>query len=279
MALNLYYGDYEMEKTGVLFFILVLVFFLACSNTEDLEWIEAINNKALSANVTLLIVTEKIVSTSIVDGIKETVIALHGSAQSGAIIRKEEGKYYALTTVHGPIGTEASISKILVFGYDNPLEHEDINMYLSLDADYSHCYEATIEYYDVAYDLAIVSFYCENEYTALPISSEPPQYNTPVAAMGNPHGRTNAVTIGQISSKKPVTFNFTDSMAQLQQKIIKHTALINPGTSGGALLNKKMEIIGINLGMEYNSVSGKFLYGITMPCDKILEFLNKNDYK
>jgi hypothetical protein len=117
---------------------------------------------------------------------------------------------------------------------------------------------------------SVVSFVSECEFTVLPIAPEPPEYNEPVVAIGNPHENTrNVITTGRITSRNPVPFG--DEAGKNQHNVITHSARISVGSSGGALLNKNMEIIGINLGGSENMF--RFIEGKAMPCDKILEFL------
>jgi S1-C subfamily serine protease len=135
---------------------------------------------------------------------------------------------------------------------------------------YSQFPEAVLEYYDLDYDLAVISFYSENEHTVLSIASNPPEHNTPVAAMGNPHDYRNAVTAGQITSKVPVPF---EAPVRTLHNVVEHTAKVQDGSSGGALLNKNLEIVGINIGGAITDCS-EFVWGLAMPSDKVLEFLD-----
>lgn len=61
---------------------------------------------------------------------------------------------------------------------------------------------------------------------------------TEIYAVGSPLGIKNTVSDGVISSK------YNDQ--EMEQSIYQHTAPISPGSSGGALINKKGELIGIN---------------------------------
>ena len=61
---------------------------------------------------------------------------------------------------------------------------------------------------------------------------------TEVYAVGSPLGIKNAVSDGVISG------SYKDS--ELNMKVYQHTAPISPGSSGGALVNKRGELIGIN---------------------------------
>lgn len=243
--------------------VLVLVVMVAVfsSGGEDLDFIEAVNSKAISANILLINVTEESVSS-----------VSYSAGQSGVIFRKDDEKYYVLTALHGiPLDIELNNTKFIVLGYNQPTYNE-ADIKIGLATYYSQFPEAVLEYYDEAYDLAVMSFISENEYTVLSIAVEPPEYNESVAAIGNPHEYSrNIVTTGKIISKKPIPFG--DEAGANQHHIIEHSAKTSMGSSGGALLNKDMEVVGIILGASEN-IFHKFIKGKAMPCDKILNFLN-----
>jgi serine protease Do len=78
-----------------------------------------------------------------------------------------------------------------------------------------------------------------------------------VLAMGNPRGLSSSVTLGIVSNTERVFTNFTgDSMEVLDlgegdltglfNRWVQHDALIQPGNSGGPLVNLAGEVIGIN---------------------------------
>jgi S1-C subfamily serine protease len=95
--------------------------------------------------------------------------------------------------------------------------------------------------------------------------------------MGNPDENSrNTVTTGKITSREPVPFG--DKDGETQHNIIEHTAKTSSGSSGGALLNKDMEIVGIHLGGSEN-IFRSFLRGKAMPCDRMLDFLSDMDLR
>lgn len=239
----------------------VIVYAIFNFGGNDLEFIEAVNNDAISANILLINITEESGSTSFSAG------------WSGAIFKKDTEKYYALTALHG-LELDQNKTKIIVLGYDQPTYNE-AGVNIGLKAYYSQFPEAILEYYDDTYDLAVISFYSKNEYTVLSIASELVKHNEPVAAIGNPHeGSRNTITTGKITSKTPVPFG--DIAGVNQHHVIEHSAKTSQGSSGGALLNKDMEVVGIVLGASEN-IFHKFVKGKAMPCDKILEFLSSMD--
>ena len=237
--------------------VLVVLYVAFMPRGEDTDFKEAVSNNAITANVLIINVTTDSNSTS------------YSAGQSGVIFKKESEKYYLLTALHGiPLEGDA---KILILGYDQPTYAEaDFDTHIGLGAYYSQFSEAIVEYYDETYDLAIISFISESEYSVLSIASEPPEYGEPVAAIGNPHSDSRSVvSTGKITSRNPVPFG--DEAGKNQHNIIKHSAETSMGNSGGALLNKNMEIVGIVLGGD--SIFGRFIVGKAMPCDRIIEFI------
>lgn len=131
---------------------------------------------------------------------------------------------------------------------------------------------AVIEYANEKYDLAIIRFDSDKDYTVLSISKETPEYGDIVASMSNPYRERNIVTAGKVSTLKPRPFG--DKAGEMQYPIIRHTAMISEGSSGSALLNENLEIAGINLGGGEN-IFRKFVHGMAMPSDLIHDFLEE----
>jgi len=247
------------------FFVIRCLFF-PYPNYEDLDFTERVRNEVISANILLVIASEESGATN------------YSAGHSGVIYQRDGEKYYALTALHGiSFDLDESRPRIIILGYDQPTYNEYVRTgeSMGLSSYYSRFPDAVLEYYDVAYDLAVISFFSENEYAVLSIASQLPEYNEPVAAIGNPHEYSrNIITTGRIVSRNPVPFRITDG--RIQYDVIEHTAEISDGSSGSALLNEDLEIIGINLGSTGNIFSG-FLKGAAMPCDRILEFLSNID--
>ena len=88
-----------------------------------------------------------------------------------------------------------------------------------------------------------------------------------VLAVGNPYNLTSTVTAGIISAKAR---NLTKSSIQ---SFIQTDAVVNPGNSGGALVNSRGELIGINT--MISSTTGSYVgYSFAVPSNvtrKIIE--------
>ena len=77
----------------------------------------------------------------------------------------------------------------------------------------------------------------------------------PVLALGNPYGLTKTVTEGIVSAKERFIVN---DKGVVTQEFLQTDAAVNPGNSGGALVNDRGELVGINTaiyGSQYQGIS------------------------
>jgi len=90
-----------------------------------------------------------------------------------------------------------------------------------------------------------------------------------VLAVGNPFNLNSTVTAGIISAKS----RNLDPSGRTTQSYIQTDAAVNPGNSGGALVNTKGELIGINTAIQ--SQTGSYIgYSFAVPSNiarKIIE--------
>lgn len=99
---------------------------------------------------------------------------------------------------------------------------------------------------DPSTDLALVKI----EETDLPVvqfgNSDELKVGEWVLAVGNPFGLTSTVTAGIVSAKaRRISGNMTGSQMGIES-FIQTDAAVNPGNSGGALVNTSGELVGIN---------------------------------
>ncbi len=90
--------------------------------------------------------------------------------------------------------------------------------------------------YDASRDVAVLKIDGRNLPVAVLGSSSELADGVEVAAVGNPEGLQNAVSLGVVSRAR---------VNVLGQDFIQFTAPIGPGSSGGALFNLKGEVVGI----------------------------------
>ena len=98
----------------------------------------------------------------------------------------------------------------------------------------------------------------------------------PVAAVGSPLGLTGTVTVGVVSALNRPVFGAADGNTQFAAfDAIQTDAALNPGNSGGALVDMNGELIGMNsataslggLADGANAQSGSIGIGFAIPVD------------
>jgi S1-C subfamily serine protease len=192
---------------------------------------------------------------------------------SGVVFRRDGQQYFILTALHAITQTEFENQTILVLAHDQQTANERLSsgINIGLSDYYSQFPAASIEYFNEDYDLAVLSFNSRRDFAVLPIASNSPEFMEPVASLGNPYedGRNN-VSTGVITSRQPIPFGVESSEGM--HRVVTHSAKVSPGSSGSALLNQDLEIVGINLSGDRN-IFRIFLRGRAIPCDKIIDFL------
>ncbi|HZA12360.1 S1C family serine protease [Mycobacterium sp.] len=95
-------------------------------------------------------------------------------------------------------------------------------------------------------------------------------------AVGSPLGLESSVTVGIISAlHRPVAAASTDADPNAVLDAIQTDAALNPGNSGGALVNTRGELIGMNSaiattnGATFNAQSGSIGLGFAIPVDEV----------
>ena len=195
------------------------------------------------------------------------------SGASGVVFHKEGNRYYVLTAAHN-LGEEADTEEIRILHSDEP----ELQEYMRAGGTFQGVVEyyrqfpvAVLQYLDEGCDLAVLSFESERDFQILPVAEDPPGAGEIVVAMGNPLGRRNLVTAGRIRGRKNIAFG--DGSGQEPQTLMIHTAWTGEGSSGSALLNSELEIVGICLGGNENLIR-KYVSGIAVPAERIQRFLH-----
>ena len=135
-------------------------------------------------------------------------------------------------------------------------------------------YKATLIGTDKKNDIALLKIDAEDILPYIPFSdSDNLNIGEWVLAVGNPYNLTSTVTAGIVSAKgRDLQGNYsTDSFIQTD-------AAVNPGNSGGALVNSRGELVGINTAIS--TKTGSYIgYSFAVPSniakkiiDDILEF-------
>ena len=118
-------------------------------------------------------------------------------------------------------------------------------------------YSARIIGADATTDLALIKIDAKNLPAIVVANSDDVKVGEWVLAVGNPLGLNNTVTAGIVSAK-------ARSMGQGVSSMIQTDAAINQGNSGGALVNTRGELIGINA-MIYSQTGSNIGYGFAIP--------------
>lgn len=108
-------------------------------------------------------------------------------------------------------------------------------------------FDATVIGTDATTDLAVIKIDADNLQSITMGDSENLRVGEWVLAVGNPFGFTSTVTAGIVSAKARNISSTTGYRArQSVESYIQTDAAVNPGNSGGALVNLNGELIGIN---------------------------------
>jgi len=118
-------------------------------------------------------------------------------------------------------------------------------------------YSARIIGADKTTDLALIKIDAKNLPAIVIANSDDVKVGEWVLAVGNPLGLNNTVTAGIVSAK-------ARSMGQGVSSMIQTDAAINQGNSGGALVNTRGELIGINA-MLASTTGSNIGYGFAIP--------------
>jgi S1-C subfamily serine protease len=140
-------------------------------------------------------------------------------------------------------------------------------------------YPATILGSDPYAELGILSVEApESEYVSIEIiSSSSLQVGDPVMVVGTPYGLTGSMSIGYVSSLGR-TLSEETTGGYVIANVIQTTAALNPGNSGGPVLNYQGQVIGIATAIVEDSQS----LGFAIPSNTILreisDLINTGSY-
>jgi Do/DeqQ family serine protease len=122
-------------------------------------------------------------------------------------------------------------------------------------------YKATIVGTDPGTDMAVIKIEEENLPTLAFADSDKAKVGEWILAVGNPYELTSTVTAGIISAKGR-SINILDDRGV--ESFIQTDAAVNPGNSGGALVNTEGKLLGINTAIA--SPTGSYTgYSFAVP--------------
>ncbi len=175
-----------------------------------------------------------------------------GTATGSGVIISEDG--YILTNNH-VVNTSSTSS------YYQVSQANKVTVKLYND---ENVYDAEIVGTDEATDLAVIKINKNNLPAAKLGDSDSIQVGEFSMAIGNPLGMESTVTAGIISAS-----NRTITSDGREYTVIQTDAAINSGNSGGALINSKGEVIGINtLKLSGSGIEG---IGFAIPINSTID--------
>ena len=215
---------------------------VATSQTSQSTNYNTINNQMVSLSSfsdTGVAVAQKVLPSVVGITVKYSVNSIFATSQTTAtaegsgVIISSDG--YILTNNHVVNSTTSSSST----SYYSLGEATEITVSLYND---DTEYQAKIIGTDEQTDLAVIKI-DKSDLTAATLGdSDTVQVGEWCMAIGNPLGMASSVTTGSISA---LNREITDSTGK-KYTLIQTDAAINSGNSGGALVNSKGEVIGIN---------------------------------
>lgn len=124
---------------------------------------------------------------------------------------------------------------------------------------------------DVGNDLAVIKIDLPEGYgsSATLGDSDQLRVGEMAIAIGSPFGLERTITVGVISS---LGRNYPSKGGRVIRNMIQTDAAINPGSSGGPLVNERGEVIGINTAIE-SPVQGSVGIGFAVPINTAKRFL------
>ncbi|WP_203257000.1 trypsin-like peptidase domain-containing protein [Hyunsoonleella ulvae] len=144
----------------------------------------------------------------------------------------------------------------------------DKSQELSVTLNNNKTYKAEIVGTDPKTDIALLKIEAEEDLPVVTFGdSDNAKIGEWVLAVGNPFNLTSTVTAGIISAKA------RDLSGNASQSFIQTDAAVNPGNSGGALVNTNGELIGINTAIS--SQTGSYVgYSFAVPSNIARKVVN-----
>lgn len=214
--------------------------------------------RTINESVMSSIVTIENKCSNVIGGFVETESATYQG--SGVVIDISGGYCYVLTNCHVVQANESySRQKITV---------EDA---------WGNSYEATLYKHpkktesaiSEKYDLALICFpYTTNKGLTEITIGDDAKIGEYIVSVGTPEGMKNTTVFGRILDYHNLSEDDED-FKEMDFDVLVHEGALGHGSSGGAVINMKGELVGINFAGVENDV-----YGFAIPSSVVHEFLN-----
>lgn len=134
-------------------------------------------------------------------------------------------------------------------------------------------FNATVIGADAATDLALIKIEADSLRVIPMGDSDALRVGEWVLAVGNPFGFTSTVTTGIVSAKARSISSTQNSRPMGIESYIQTDAAVNPGNSGGALVNIDGELIGINTAI-YSQTGNYAGYSFAIPVSIVTKVMS-----
>ena len=227
-------------KLSIIVLMIMTVLLSGCSDNNDNRNVVYDDMKTafeqtdlLSSNIGIFSKTEKDGNTS------------YGECGSGVIIKKEGGMYYALTAAHV---VSVPDSQLIVFTVNTEMKMDNIpgleDFSVLSQETYESMYNAEVLYKSSRDDLAVIRFSCDEELSVAELADSDPKIGDRIMCIGNPQNDFFAVSYGKVTSGME---RFGEAQGY-PSNVMRHTAYIQVGSSGGAAFNEQLRLCGITPG-------------------------------
>ncbi len=235
---------------------------LISNEIVDIEYVAEENDTPDFFTITNKIQTETIkanvrIEASFYSSSRGRYTLTASSIGSGVIIKQQTSRgknyYYCLTNNHVVYSGNSYATYVI----------EDV---------YETEYNATLLYSLNTYDLALMRFESSTDLYVVELEDEDLTEGY-VAAIGEANAKSNTLTYGYITGSEEFEPNESEiEESNVTFDVITHNAYIEPGSSGGALLDINLKLVGINFASRIDEESN-WEYSYAIPLSKILEFL------
>lgn len=222
------------------------------TNIEDL--VNEITEKKIQAVVTVRATFQKTVYFS-----QSTQVT-----QSSGVIVSYKGRTLILTNNHAVnYGNGYSLASLKLVDYEGT-EH---TAYIYNGNGIPSCAPE--------YDLAcLYSQTIGADHEAFTLADANPKKNEKVISLSTPSGQANAISFGEVIGYEKTNVTDADtSISNVTENVLWHTAKIKQGSSGGALVNYDLELVGINFAGA-KTQNNDFTDGCAIPVEMVIEFLD-----
>ena len=247
------------NKFIVFFFCVLFLFvsFTGCQvdKTDYATKINEITLNKMSANVKIEVYNKAIIIETMVaegSGVIYDVKTVAGSGNDDTF------EYYVLTNNH-VVSVEVDNTKVFYL-YD----------YLGVK------YAGELVAKNSSADLSVLKFSTTNTLSKIEFANNLPKENEPVFAVSTPASQPNAITVGKFIGlvDAPIV---EDVGSNIKFKVIKHSAQIKHGSSGSMLLNKDLQLVGVNYAGITDVDTKQYLSSLAIPVNRVNEFLQSVD--